>query len=57
MDKTPRTGFMGEWDRLSPNMKIVAVILLIIPVILYQPSIFIYMAYAVYLNVRDKRKK
>jgi hypothetical protein len=57
MDKKPRTGFMGEWDRLSSNMKIVAVILLIIPLYLYPPSVFIYMAYAVYLNVRDKRKK
>jgi hypothetical protein len=57
MEKKPRTGFMGEWDRLSSNMKIVAVILLIIPLYLYPPSVFIYMAYAVYLNVRDKRKK
>ena len=57
MEKEPRTGFMGEWDRLSSNMKIVAVILLIIPIFLYPPSVFLYMGYAVYLNVRDKRKK
>jgi hypothetical protein len=57
MDKAPRKGFLGEWDRLSPNMRIVAVILLIIPVLMYPPSVFLYMGYAVYLNMRDKRKK
>ena len=57
MEKEPRTGFMGEWDRLSSNMTIVAVILMIIPIFLYPPSVFLYMGYAVYLNVRDKRKK
>ena len=56
-NKEPRKGFLGEWDRLSSNMKIVAVILLIIPIYLYPPSVFLYMGYAVYLNVRDKRKK
>jgi hypothetical protein len=57
MNKEPRKGFLGEWDRLSSNMKIVAVILLIIPIFLYPPSVFLYMGYAVYLNIRDKRKK
>jgi hypothetical protein len=57
MANRPRTGFLGEWDRLSPKMKIVAVILLIIPIFMYPPSIFLYMGYSVYLNVRDKRKK
>ncbi len=57
MKKEPRKGFLGDWDRLSPNMKIVAVILLIIPIYLYPPSVFLYMGYAVYSNVRDKRKK
>jgi hypothetical protein len=57
MDKEPRIGFLGEWDRLSPNMRIVAVILLIIPVLMYPPSVFLYLGYAVYLNMRDKRKK
>jgi len=57
MANRPRTGFLGEWDRLSPKMKIVAVILLIIPIFMYPPSIFLYMGYSVYLNVRDKLKK
>jgi hypothetical protein len=56
MEKEPRKGFLGEWDRLSPKMRIAAVILLIIPIYLYPPSIFLYMGYAVYLNIRDKRK-
>jgi len=55
-EKRPRSGFLGEWDKLSSNMKIVAVILLIIPVFLYPPSVFLYMGYAVYLNIRDRRK-
>jgi hypothetical protein len=54
--KKPRKGFLGEWDRLSTNMKIAAVILLIIPVFLYPPSVFLYMGYAVYLNLRDRNK-
>ena len=54
--KGPRKGFLGEWDRLSGNMKIVAVVLLIIPIYLYPQSIFMYMGYAVYLNISDKRK-
>jgi len=57
MDKAPRTGFLGEWDKLTPNMKIVATILMIIPVFLYPPSIILYLGYAFYLNIRDKRKK
>ncbi len=55
-EKQPRKGFLGEWDKLSSNMKVVAVILLIIPVFLYPPSVFLYMGYAVYLNLRDRRK-
>ncbi|MEI7722866.1 MAG: hypothetical protein WCI86_03935 [Actinomycetota bacterium] len=56
MEKQPRRGFLGEWDKLSANMRVVAVILLIIPVFLYPPSVFLYMGYAVYMNVRDRRK-
>jgi hypothetical protein len=52
----PRKGFLGEWGKLSSNMKVVAVILLIIPVFLYPPSVFLYMGYAVYMNIRDRRK-
>lgn len=55
MEKEPRKGFLGEWDRLSPNMKIVAVILLIVPIYFYPPSVFLLLGYAVYLNIRDKR--
>jgi len=55
-EKQPRRGFLGEWDKLSANMRVVAVILLIIPVFLYPPSVFLYMGYAVYMNVRDRRK-
>ena len=55
--KEPRKGFLGEWDRLSTNMKIVAVILLVIPIFLYPPSVILFLGYAAYLNVRDKRKE
>ena len=56
MERDPRKGFLGEWDRLSPNMRIVAVILLIIPVFMYPPSVILYLGYAGYLNIRDRRK-
>ena len=57
MDKKPRSGFLGEWDRLAPNMRIAAVVLLTIPLFLYPPAVFIYFGYAVYIFVRDRRKK
>jgi len=56
MENKPRKGFLGEWEKLSPKMKVVAVILLIIPVFMYPPSVFLYMGYVVYLNIRDRRK-
>lgn len=56
-NKEPRKGFLGEWDRLSPKMKIVAVILLVVPIFLYPQSVFLFLTYAFYLNLRDKRKK
>jgi hypothetical protein len=57
MANRPRTGFLGEWDRLTPKMKIVAAILVIIPIFLYPPSLFLYLTYSIYLNIRDKRNK
>jgi hypothetical protein len=53
---SPRKGFLGEWDKLSPKMRVAAVILLILPVFMYPPSVFLYMGYAVYLNLRDRNK-
>jgi hypothetical protein len=52
----PRKGFLGEWDKLSPKMRVAAVILLILPFFMYPPSVFLYMGYAVYLNLRDRNK-
>lgn len=57
MANRPRTGFLGEWDRLTPKMKIVAAILVIIPIFLYPPSLFLFLTYSIYLNIRDKRNK
>ena len=57
MDKKPRTGFLGEWDRLSSKMKIVAVILIIIPIYLYPPSAILFLSYLAILNIRGNRKK
>lgn len=57
MEKQPRSGILGEWDRLTPKMKIVAAILIIAPVILYPPSALLFLAYAVLLNIRDRRNK
>jgi hypothetical protein len=54
--KGPRKGFLGEWDKLSPKMRVAAVVLLILPVFMYPPSVFLYMGYAVYLNLRDRNK-
>ncbi len=56
MENSPRKGFLGEWDKLSPKMKIAAVILLILPIFMYPPSVFIYLGYGVYLTLRDRRK-
>jgi hypothetical protein len=38
-------------------MRIAAVVLLTIPLFLYPPAVFIYFGYAVYIFVRDRRKK
>ena len=57
MDKKPRSGFLGEWDRLSSKMKIVAVILIIIPIYLYPPSAILFLSYLAILNIRGNRKK
>ena len=57
MEKKARTGILGEWDRLTPKMKIVAAILIIAPVIFYPPSAFLFLAYAFLLNIRDRRNK
>jgi len=57
MKKQPRSGILGEWDRLTPKMKIVATILIIVPIIYYPPSAILFLAYAVLLNMRDRRNK
>jgi hypothetical protein len=57
MEKKPRNGIIGEWDRLTPKMKIVAAILIIVPMIFYPPLAFLFLAYAVILNIRDRRNK
>jgi hypothetical protein len=56
MEKDPRRGFLGEWDRLTPKMKLVAAILLVVPIVIYPQSLFLFLAYAFYLNLRDRRK-
>jgi len=57
MEKQPRSGILGEWDRLTPKMKIVAGVLIIVPIIYYPPSAILFLAYAVLLNMRDRRNK
>jgi hypothetical protein len=57
MEKQPRSGILGEWDRLSSKMKVVAAILIILPVILYPPSIVLFLVYGISLKLRDKRNK
>jgi hypothetical protein len=57
MEKEPRGGFLGEWDRLSPKLKFVEAILVILPVILYPPSIVLFLVYGISLKLRDKRNR
>ena len=57
MEKEPRSGILGEWDRLSQKMKVVAAILIVLPVILYPPSIVLFLVYGISLKLRDKRNK
>ena len=57
MEKEPRSGILGEWDRLSPKMKVVAAILILLPVYLYPPSIVLFLVYGISLKLRDKRNK
>ena len=57
MEKEPRSGILGEWDRLSPKMKVVAAILILLPVYLYTPSIVLFLVYGISLKLRDKRNK
>jgi hypothetical protein len=56
-DKEPRKGFLGEWDGLSAKMKIVAVILMVVPVYFYPPSVILFLGYVAFSNMRDKRQK
>ncbi len=56
MENSPRKGFLGEWEKLSPKMKVVAAVLLILPIFMYPPSVFLYIGYAIYLTLRDRRK-
>jgi hypothetical protein len=57
VEKEPRSGILGEWDRLSPKMKAVAAILVIAPVIFYPPSIILFLVYGISLKLRDKKNK
>jgi hypothetical protein len=57
MEKEPRKGFLGEWDGLSAKMKIVAVILMVVPVYFYPPSVILFLGYVAFSNMRDKRQK
>ena len=57
MEKEPRSGILGEWDRLSPKMKVVAAILILLPVYLYPQSIVLFLVYGISLQLRDKRNK
>ena len=57
MEKEPRSGILGEWDRLSPKMKVVAAILILLPVYRYPPSIVLFLVYGISLKLRDKRNK
>ena len=57
MEKEPRSGIIGEWDRLSPKMKVLAATLIVLPVILYPPSIVLFLVYGISLKLRDKRNK
>ena len=52
--KEPRKGFLGEWDRLSTTLKIVAAILMIVPIYFYPPSVILFLGYAVFSNMRDR---
>jgi hypothetical protein len=53
-NKEPRKGFLGEWDRLSTKLKIIAVILMIVPIYFYPPSVILFLGYAVFSNIRDR---
>ena len=57
MDKEPRGGFLGEWDRLTPKLKLVAIVLIVLPIILYPPSIVLFLVYGFSLKLRDKRNR
>jgi hypothetical protein len=56
-NKEPRKGFLGEWERLSPKMKVVALILMVIPIYFYPPSVILFLGYAAFSNIRDNRSK
>jgi len=38
-------------------MKIVAVILMVVPVYFYPPSVILFLGYVAFSNMRDKRQK
>ena len=57
MEKESRGGFLGEWDRLTTKLKLVAIVLIILPVILYPPSIVLFLVYGISLKLRDKRNR
>jgi hypothetical protein len=57
MNKEPRKGILGEWDQLTPKMKLVAVVLVIVPIYFYPPSAILFISYIAILNIRANRKK
>jgi len=57
MEKEPSKGFLGEWKSLSPKMKLVALVLIIVPIYFYPPSAILFLSYLAILNIRGNRKK
>jgi len=57
MEKEPSKSFLDEWKSLSPKLKLVALVLVIVPVYLYPPSAILFLSYVAILNIRGNRKK
>ena len=57
MEKEPSKSFLDEWKSLSTKLKLVALVLVIVPVYLYPPSAILFLSYVAILNIRGNRKK
>ncbi|MEY4037184.1 MAG: hypothetical protein RL201_565 [Actinomycetota bacterium] len=57
MEKEPSKSFLDDWKSLSPKLKLVALVLVIVPVYLYPPSAILFLSYVAILNIRGNRKK